>query len=294
MSKKTSIAILATLLVLSVIVNILIGYYLWDAKQPEVLATVNGQKITKDTLAERVLARNKKEQLNSFIEEMLVEQQAKEYGLEIKEDEITRRILDLKESLGGDDLYQRFLSDAKITEADLKESIRYNLYLEKIVLAQYPITDAEVLSYYEEHKEEFNTPELRLVSHIFTDNEDSIKKAYSELVRGESFASVANKYSLDPSTNKEGGRIGWMAREDDWIGVTDIAFTLKQREYSAPKQSEYGWHLVYVDEIRAGEKPQFTDIKDKVRQSYVDYIIDNVKDTVIQELKSKSKITINN
>ncbi|HHY19068.1 MAG TPA: hypothetical protein GX522_04160, partial [Firmicutes bacterium] len=103
MSKTPSIAILVTLLVLSIVANVVLGYLLWDAKQPEVLATVNKEKITKDTLADRFLARNRTEQLNAIIEEILIEQEAKRLGITVKEDEISKRIQELKEALGGEE-----------------------------------------------------------------------------------------------------------------------------------------------------------------------------------------------
>ncbi|HHY18285.1 MAG TPA: hypothetical protein GX522_00090, partial [Firmicutes bacterium] len=189
--------------------------------------------------------------------------------------------------------YYRYLNDFKVSELDLKDSIKYNLYLEKIILAQVKITDADILNYYEANRDLFRTPELRLVSHIFTVEESDIKKAYAELLRGESFAEVANKYSLDPGTNTEGGLIGYMSKEDDWIGVTETAFLLNEGEFSTPQQSEYGWHLVYVADIRESSDPQFTEIKDKVRQSYVDYLVDNMKASIIQSIKDNSNITIN-
>lgn len=293
MSKIPSIAILATILILSVIGNIILGYMLWDAKQPEVLAIVNQEKITKDTLADRLLARNKEEQLNAIVEEILIEQQAKKQGITVREDEITKRLQEVIESLGGDELFQRFLTDAKISESDLKDSIRHNLYLEKIVLSQVDISDTDVVNYFEANRELFQTPELRLVSHIFNTEESAIKKAYAELVRGEKFTVVAEEYSLDPGTNKEGGLIGWMSRADEWVGVTETAFQLGKGSFSAPKKSEYGWHIVYVAEIREASDPEFKDIKDKVLQSYVDYIVDKMRDSVIQSLKSYSNISIN-
>ncbi len=293
MSKIPSIAILATILILSVIGNIILGYMLWDAKQPEVLAIVNQEKITKDTLADRLLARNKEEQLNAIVEEILIEQQAKKEGITVREDEITKRLQEVKESLGGDELFQRFLTDSKLKESDLKDSIRHNLYLEKIVLSQVDINDTDVVNYFEANRELFQAPELRLVSHIFNTDETAIKKAYAELVRGEKFTVVAEEYSLDPGTNKEGGLIGWMSRADEWVGVTETAFQLGKGSFSAPKKSEYGWHIVYVSDIREASNPEFKDIKDKVGQSYVDYIVDKMRDSVIQSLKSYSNISIN-
>lgn len=293
MSKTPSIAILITLLVISVVGNIIIGYMLWDARQPEVLATVNQEKITVNSLVERLLARNKSEQINAIVEEVLVEQEAKAKGIVVHENEVTKRLQDVVESLGGQELYKRFLADAKVSESDLKDSIKHNLYIEKLIMAQVVVTDSDVLNYYEENKDLFQTPELRLVSHIFTVDEAEIKKAYAELVRGEKFSDVAEKYSLDPGTNKEGGLIGYMSKEDEWIGVTEIAFTLPKGTFSSPHKSEYGWHLVYVGDIREEANPKFSDIKERVYQSLVDYIVDANKVNYLQSLKADSSISIN-
>ncbi|MDD2430487.1 MAG: peptidyl-prolyl cis-trans isomerase [Firmicutes bacterium] len=293
MSKKPGIAILATLLTVSVVANIFLGYMWWDASQPNVLAVVNEDTITTDFLVERILSRNKETQLNAIIEEILVEQEAKAVGVTVLENDVTKRLQEIKEALGGDDLYLRFLTDANVSEADLKDSIRHNLYIEKIILNQVPIDETAIVTYYESNKDLFQTPELRLVRHIFTISEADAKKAYAELARGEDFGSVAERYSVDPGTNQEGGLIGYMSIEDQWVGVTDVAFQLAKGTYSQPIKSDYGWHVVYVEDIREESNPEFSEIKDQVEQAYVDYLVSVYSEEMLQALKTNSNIKIN-
>ncbi|HOJ46804.1 MAG TPA: peptidyl-prolyl cis-trans isomerase [Bacillota bacterium] len=291
MSRKVVIAILVTLLVISVAGNIVLGYLWWEESQPEVVAVVGQDKITKDDLLDRLLTRNREAQLNTIVEQVLIEQEAKKLGVQVTENDVTRRLQEIKDSLGGEDLYRKFLTDYSISEADLRDSIRHNLTIEKIILFYISdIPETEVVAYYENNKDLFQTPEFRLVRHIFTIDESEAKKAYADLLRGEDFGTVAERYSLDPSTNKEGGLIGYLTRDDEWLGVTETAFQLGKGTFSAPMRSEYGWHLVYVEDIRPASNPDYSEIKDQVRQAYIDYLVDLYSADLIQTLKDNAEI----
>ena len=55
-------------------------------------------------------------------------------------------------------------------------------------------------------------------------------------------------------------------------------------------RSEYGWHLVYVEDIRPASNPDYSEIKDQVRQAYIDYLVDLYSADLIQTLKDSAEI----
>jgi peptidyl-prolyl cis-trans isomerase C len=95
------------------------------------------------------------------------------------------------------------------------------------------------------------------------------------LKKGEDFATVAKEKSKDPSA--EGGDLGFFSRGQMLKPFEDAAFALKEGEISDPVQTQFGWHIIKVEEKRTRPLPTF----------------DQVKDTIISQLSAqKAKQTI--
>lgn len=81
-------------------------------------------------------------------------------------------------------------------------------------------------------------------AHILTDTESEIKKIEQRIHEGEKFADVAREVSKCPS-GREGGDLGWFAKEQMVPPFEKAAFALKKRELSKPVKTEFGWHLIF-------------------------------------------------
>jgi len=111
--------------------------------------------------------------------------------------------------------------------------------------------------------------------HILVATEAEAKEVKERLVKGEDFATVAKEKSKDPSA--EGGDLGFFGRGQMLKPFEDAAFALKVGEISDPVQTQFGWHIIKVEEKRTRPLPTF----------------DQVKDTIISQLTSqKAKDTL--
>jgi parvulin-like peptidyl-prolyl isomerase len=136
------------------------------------------------------------------------------------------------------------------------------------------VTPAAVQAYYTSHKSSYTTAESRDVRHILVNSKTLANQLESQLKGGASFATLAKKYSKDPSSAKVGGKLtitkGQTVPEFD-----KAAFSLKTGATSPPVHTRYGWHII---QALSAVKPATTTPLASVRQ--------NIESTLLQQKKS--------
>lgn len=130
------------------------------------------------------------------------------------------------------------------------------------------ISDEELQTYYEERAGDLAREERR-AAHILIEESDSadetIATIQERLAQGDTFADLAQEYSIDTVSAEEGGDLGYAGR-----GVYDEAFEtalfdLDAGEISGPVATSFGVHLIKLEDVRRSEVPAFEDIKDQLR-----------------------------
>jgi peptidyl-prolyl cis-trans isomerase C len=103
--------------------------------------------------------------------------------------------------------------------------------------------------------------------HILVGTEEEAKEIAERLKKGEDFATLANEKSKD--TNAEGGDLGFFTRGQMLKPFEDAAFALDVGEISAPVQTQFGWHIIKVEEKRDQALPSFDDVKEAIMAQLV-------------------------
>ena len=138
------------------------------------------------------------------------------------------------------------------------------------------IPDSQVQQYYNSHKDQFRTPERVKVRHILLgttnkpkDEVPKIKAKAEDLLKqikgGADFAKLAEKYSEDPGSAKNGGDLGWVVRGQMVKNFEEATFSLKPKEISSVVTTEYGFHILQVLE----KEPAHLRSLDEVRNELV-------------------------
>jgi len=131
------------------------------------------------------------------------------------------------------------------------------------------VSDADLQAYYEERATDLAREE-RKASHILiedgADAKATMKTIQERLAAGESFAKLAEEFSIDPVSAEQGGDLGYAGR-----GVYDPAFEealfgLEEGEISEPVSTRFGIHLIRVTDIRKSAVPPLTELEDKLRR----------------------------
>ncbi|WP_223789449.1 SurA N-terminal domain-containing protein [Marinicella meishanensis] len=133
------------------------------------------------------------------------------------------------------------------------------------------VTDAEALSYFEDNKAQYTTPEQRLTSHILVNKDGSEEEVLQELqdklAAGEDFAELAKTYSQDPGSAEQGGDLGWVLPGDMVEAFNDALFAMEAGTVSEPVETQFGWHLIQLNEVRAEAEPVFEAVQADIVQA---------------------------
>lgn len=206
----------------------------------------------------------------------------------------------LEELIKKEILYQEALKKGLDKDAEFLEKVKdfrkvslIGLLLEREVEPKTKVTDQDVKSYYEEHKEEFAPVSQVRASHILLKAEEEAKKVLERLRRGEDFAQVATKTSIDTGSAKRGGDLGFISRGQTVCGFEAEAFRLKLGEISKPVKTQFGYHIIKVTDKKMGEAIEFERVKDLILQYLSAKKQQEVFDSYIEELKKSYRVEIN-
>lgn len=153
------------------------------------------------------------------------------------------------------------------------------------------INDDEIQNYYIKNSLKYYKPETIKVRHILItvkdwDNKTETSEAYekikniqNELTNNVSFEELAKKYSEDPSSAKNGGLIGFIKRGEVVPAFEKAAFNLKKGEISDVVKTQFGYHLIKVDEKIPAKMPALDEIKENIKTE----IFENKKKTSLKE-----------
>lgn len=122
--------------------------------------------------------------------------------------------------------------------------------------------------------------------HILVDSEDEAKAVAERLKKGEDFAALAKEKSKD--TNADGGDLGFFARGQMLKPFEEAAFTLDVGAISEPVQTQFGWHIIKVEEKRDQEAPSFDDVKAAIMSQ----LVQQKAQSVVTGLRDSAKIEI--
>jgi peptidyl-prolyl cis-trans isomerase C len=122
--------------------------------------------------------------------------------------------------------------------------------------------------------------------HILVKTEDEAKAIIAELDKGADFADLAKKDSIDPGASS-GGDLGYFGHDDMVKEFADAAFALPAGQYTkTPVKTQFGWHVIKVEDHRVGKPPSF----EEARQEVAQLVARDVVAGKLKELRSTAKI----
>ena len=145
-------------------------------------------------------------------------------------------------------------------------------------------TDAAMKQVYDEAAAKQKAEEEISARHILLSSEDEAKAALKRVRGGEDFAKVADDVSKDPGS--KGGDLGWFTKDRMVPEFSDAAFKLKKGEVSVPVESQFGWHVIKLENRRQKSFPSFEEVKSQVAQ----YVAQKSQSDLIMKLREGAKI----
>src|SRR6202051_2479330 len=137
-------------------------------------------------------------------------------------------------------------------------------------------TDEAMKKVYEEAAKQISGEQEVHARHILVESEDDAKAIEEELKKGADFAELAKKKSKDPGAS-DGGDLGFFTKDQMVPEFSAVAFALDPGKSSDPVKSQFGWHIIKVEEKRNRKAPDFDQVKGQIetyvtRKAQADYV----------------------
>ncbi len=149
-----------------------------------------------------------------------------------------------------------------------------------------PITDAQLQREYETFKASMGANEYK-VRHILVDKEDDAKAIIAELNKGGDFAKLAKEKSKDPGSKENGGDLDWGPSARYVKPFADAITSMQKGQTTAtPVKTDFGYHVIRLDDTRPLKVPEFNEIKEQFRQRAQQQQIQKL----VMDLRTKAKV----
>lgn len=239
--------------------------------------------------------------LGTLIESEILVLKAQEMdSIKVTSEDVNQALEETKAGFASEDEFNTALKESQLTLDDLKEDIEKNLYvtalIEHYAQNETTLTEADADTYYNENPDSFKKA---TISHIIVDSEEKAQEILDKYNAGTSFADLAKEYGTD-GTKDNGGSLGEIQYDTTQYDADFMAAAkqLGEGEVSDPVQTQFGWHLIKVDNIqvtpleeaRAEVLATLQQVEaskllmEKLEQWKTDYTIERFKDNYYTQL----------
>jgi len=220
------------------------------------------------------------------------QQEADKMGIKVTDADVQSRLDQIKQQFyasqtGGkkatkaqvEKRYQQALKQQGFTDEEVRKGIKITLYRERVqkkVTEGITVSDSDVKSYYDKHKQQYETPAQpasRDVRHILVKKKAKADKIYAQLKKNPKlFPKLAKKDSIDTSSAQAGGELPGGAVKGRLVKPFEkVAFSLKVHEISKPVHSQFGWHIIEamgpVRPPQPAKPTPLSQVKEAIRQT---------------------------
>ena len=166
--------------------------------------------------------------------------------------------------------FQSFLTQSGQTTQDVLYRVRVNLIYQKLVKKQIkPVTSSEIAAYYAAHASQFGTPQRRDLRIVLTKTQSAANAAKSALSNGQSWTTVAKRYSTDSATKNKGGQLTNVAQGQQDQALDKVAFSAPVGKLQGPIKSQFGYYLVDVTKIHNATHESLAKARSTIKQTLV-------------------------
>jgi len=151
---------------------------------------------------------------------------------------------------------------------------------------QNPVTDADAKAEYDKFAAANSGKEYK-ARHILVEKEAEAKAIIASLKKGGKFDDIAKKSSKDPGSGANGGQLDWAAAGSYVKEFSDAMVALEKGKMTeAPVKSQFGYHIIKLEDVRETQLPKFDDVKPQIAQQLSQQKLSQFQ----QELRTKAKV----
>ena len=147
------------------------------------------------------------------------------------------------------------------------------------------VTDDAMHKVYDDAVKQMGNEQEVHARHILVPTEDEAKAIEAELKKGADFATLAKEKSKDPGA-AEGGDLGYFTKDQMVPEFADVAFKLDKGQISDPVKTQFGWHIIKVEDKRTKPTPTFDEVKPQLES----YVAHRAQSDLVAKLRSAANI----
>ena len=243
--------------------------------------------------------------LDRLITLELLYQESEKKGIKVDKAEVDEHWTALRKRFPGDEEFNSMLNRMNLTEVDVKFQMERTLSIKKFVDAEFAqkvtVSEKEIRAFYDSNQNLFKKPEEVRARHILisvdakadeaqkVEARKKIENIQQRLRKGEDFSALAKEFSQCPSSAR-GGDLGYFRRGQMAKPFEEAAFALKPGEVSDIVGTQFGYHIIKVDDKKADSVIAYDEAKDRISQYLKTQKVEEEVDLYAEKLRGKAKI----
>jgi peptidyl-prolyl cis-trans isomerase C len=176
-------------------------------------------------------------------------------------------------------------ADVAKIKAFMERKALQDVYIAKMLMER--VREEDVTDYYDKEIKNGPVEEEVRARHILLDNREAADAVVADLENGADFAALAKERSKGPS-GPSGGDLGYFSKQSMVPAFSDAAFKLAAGETSPPVQTQFGWHVIRVEDRRKRPVPPFDQVRDQIYQ----LLISEAQRDIYDEMRAKASVDL--
>ena len=268
--------------------------------------------------------------INELIVKKLIDQEISKRKIKVSKEDMDKQLKSIIDKVGSKEKFNALLKENGVTTSQFKKDLTDEVKIQKLVdsLSVVSVSDKDALKFYKDNEDKFKNPDKVRASHILVSaNPEELKAKILETAEGKKlsagdldaavkkdmaekrakadkllaevkknpseFAKIAKENSDDTVSAKQGGDLGFFAKEEMVEPFANAAFNMKPNTISSVVQTPYGYHIIMVtDRQKAGVEP-FEKVKSEIKEFLTNQEKVKVLQQFVDTLKNNAKIEYN-
>jgi len=236
----------------------------------------------------------KNEIIIEHIQFSIIQGYAAQNNIRVEKEALDKEILSYRSNYPDDISFRAALAEESIAFSRWREKIARTLLKKKVFQAvssgyEEP-EESELKEYYAQNRKRFYNNTQYKVKQIVLAKSIDAENLYKLINKRGSFEKLAKEYSIGAEA-ANGGLLGWV--EKGVSEIFDSAAKLPVRRVSKPIKSDFGYHIVMVDDRRRAHYKKYSEVKEKIRQEFIEERRQKIYDAWFEEQKKQAKLLIN-
>src|SRR4051794_3294889 len=197
--------------------------------------------------------------------------EAKDQGIKVTDAEVNKQFeTTKKQSFPKEADFQKFLKSSGMGLDDLKFRVRVQALSDKlrtkVTKGKDTVTPAQIAGYYNKNKSRFAQPERRDLRIVLTKTKAKAEQALAALKSGQSFKSVAKKYSIDQASKNQGGKLLAVAKGQQEKALDNAVFGAPKNKLEGPVKTQFGYYLFKVSKVTQASQQTLAQASATIKQ----------------------------